>query len=319
MLEIRDRISARRPGRGRCYAGPGYRGVCLPGIPLRYPGYPCTPGTPPPSAVPAARTAGTAPPLAAVQNTRAPARFLEKAIAASAPLQSHAGACDLATCRDPVWMPVAGHPDSQPRGVPLVDQGVTQLRRVPRVTSWQSGQSAGPPPRIWGSGGLGFTGIPWRGVHELAIGHSGALQRLSGESRKYLLLCSLDPRVKVISTGNRRSRDRLQIWPGGPDPMSTAIGLGPSSPKTSNRCPRGHLQIWPGGQIPNELQLRILAIRPESGQNTTCNRTSRDVLQGQFWGTGPLAIALLIGSGRRLSTLQSRPSAAAPTTGWGRS
>ena len=75
----------------------------------------------------------------------------------------------------------------------------------------QQSVASGPPPAgIWGSRHRPGTGIPWRGVHETAIGCSGTLQPVSRETGKYLLLCSLDLAVKSINYSNRQSRDCLQ-------------------------------------------------------------------------------------------------------------
>ena len=169
-----------------------------------------------------------------------------KAIAVSGRLQWSAGADHTAGCRDPVWMPVAGHPDSQPRGSPLVGQGVTCPRRGPRVDQPAIGAVGGPSTPDLGIRGHPGPWIPWRGGHELAIADSGRLQPVSGETGKYLLLCSLDLTGNPINTSNRWSRDHLQSATGVADLPGLVKDLAAYLRKDNNRRSRDRLQLSAG-------------------------------------------------------------------------
>ena len=95
----------------------GYRDLVGPYSTPAVPGVHRTPGTP--------RPAGD---LVCMQHAagrrRAESGLSRQGFGKSSPPSSaapvHAGAWTSGGMQDPVWMPVARHPDSQPRGVPLV-------------------------------------------------------------------------------------------------------------------------------------------------------------------------------------------------------
>ena len=137
------------------------------GIPLRYPGYPCTPGTPPARTVPPACTAGTAPPPAAVQKTASPARGSEKQ---SPSRDGSSGPQERTTLLDAVTPSGCPWPDIQTAnqgGPPWLARGSPARDGAPGLTSQQSGPSAAPPPRIWGSGAIQDRGFHGGGVMNL--------------------------------------------------------------------------------------------------------------------------------------------------------